>query len=243
MWAIFKKELLTYFTSGSTYLVASLFLIVTSLLLWVMDNPFNIFQFGKASLEKFFELAPWLLVFLVPALTMRSLAEETASGTLEWLFTQAVSSKSILLGKFSAIKFLLLFLLLPTLVYLYTIQQIEIPKGSIDFGHLLSGYLGVFLLAVMFSAIGIFSSSLSSNQLVAYLIGLFICFILFFGIKGLATYNLINQNNYLVRRMGIHFHYDNFVRGIIDSRSVFYFVFLSILFLLASDLNISKRRK
>ena len=243
MYIILKKELSSYFFNINTYIISVLFLVLSSLLLWVIDSPFNIFMLGKANLELFFSLSPWLFCFLMPALAMGVIAEEEANGTLEWLFSQPIKISSVVFGKLAALKIVLLFIFLPTLVFTFTINQLSLDKSDFDLGLLLSNYLGLFLLGVLFLCVGIFCSSITKSQLVAYIMGFFISFFLFFGLEGLANFDLVDKNDYWVQKIGLSFHYSNFIKGIIDTRSFFYLILLSFLFLSFSiySLNLKKR--
>lgn len=242
MKSILKKELIAYFSSINTYIIASLYLIVSGLFLWIMETDYNIFLLGKADLSLFFDLSPFLLCFLMPALSMGVIAEEYSSGTLLWLFAQPIKVIDIVLAKFGALKIVLLFMFMPTLVYVYGIQNLSLSADGFDFGLLFTNYFGLFLLGILFLSVGVFCSSLTKSQLIAYILALFINFLLFFGIKGLATFNLLSENEYWVQRIGLSFHYNNFIKGILDTRSIFYFILLSIVFLLLSSHNISRKK-
>jgi ABC-2 type transport system permease protein len=242
MLSIFKKELWSYFGTLGAYIVALAFLLISSLFLWFFDNDFNVFNIGLASLNNFFVLAPWILMFLIPALTMKSIAEEEQNGTLIWLFSQPVSILSIVLGKYMAVLVLILFSLFPTLIYVYTIFMIGMPEGNIDLGTVFSGYIGLLFLSMAYVTIGIFSSSLVRNQILAFIIGVFFCFFCFFGFENLASYNLLGNLDYFLQKIGFYQHYISFTKGIVDTRDIGYFILIIFLFILLS-VQLIKRKK
>lgn len=242
MLSIFKKELGVYFGSIGAYVVAIAFVLICSLFLWFFDNNFNVFNIGTASLNSFFVLAPWILMFLIPALTMRSIAEEEQNGTLVWLFSQPLSIRSIVLSKYAAILVLVIFSLLPTLVYIYTLYHISLPLGNLDTGTILSGYIGLLFLSLVFTSIGLFASSLVKNQVLAFVVGVFCCFFCFFGLENLASYNLMGNFDYVLQKIGFYQHYMSFTKGIVDTRDLGYFLFVTTLFLLLS-VQLIKRKK
>ncbi len=242
MFSLFKKELWSYFGTLGAYIVAIAFVLICSLFLWFFDNDFNILNIGTASLNTFFVLAPWVLIFLIPALTMKSIAEEEQNGTLIWLFSQPVSILSIVMGKYLAVLVLVLFSLLSTGIYIYSIYMISMPQGNIDLGTVFSGYLGLLFLSMAFIAVGIFSSSLVKNQVLAFIIGVFLCFFCFFGFENLASYNLLGNLDYVLQKIGFYQHYISFTKGIVDTRDLGYFLFVIFLFLLLS-VQLIKRKK
>ncbi|MCX8677070.1 MULTISPECIES: ABC transporter permease subunit [unclassified Apibacter] len=242
MFSIFKKELWAYFGTLGAYIVSAAFLLICSLFLWFFDNDFNVFNVGLATLNNFFILAPWVLMFLLPALTMKSIAEEEQNGTLVWLFSQPLSVSSIVLGKYWAILVLVLFSLLPTFTYVYTINNLSIPKGNIDSGIIVSGYIGLLFLSMTFASIGIFCSSLVKNQVLAFVTGVFFCFICFYGFENLASYNLLGNLDYTLQKIGFFQHYTSFTKGIVDTRDIGYFIFVIVGFLLLSIRIINSKK-
>ena len=242
MFSIFKKELWAYFGTLGAYIVSAAFLLICSLFLWFFDNDFNIFNVGLATLNNFFILAPWVLMFLLPALTMKSIAEEEQNGTLIWLFSQPLSVSSIVLGKYWAILILVLFSLLPTFTFVYTINNLSLPKGNIDSGIIVSGYIGLLFLSMTFASIGIFCSSLVKNQVLAFVTGVFFCFICFYGFENLASYNLLGNLDYTLQKIGFFQHYTSFTKGIVDTRDIGYFIFVIVVFLLLSIRIINSKK-
>ncbi|MDC0636356.1 gliding motility-associated ABC transporter permease subunit GldF [Flavobacteriaceae bacterium] len=232
MLAIFKKEFNSFFTSTIAYLTIGMFLLINGLFLWVFDDDFNILNAGFADLTSFFYLAPWILIFLIPAITMKTFADEFRSGTIEILKTRPITNVTLVLGKFFAILILLIIVLIPTFVYAYSIHELGNPVGNLDYGSISGSYLGLFLLASSFASIGIFTSTLSKNQVVAFLLGICMVFLLYFGFD--ATSSLFGDYSYTIKLFGMNEHYKSISRGVIDSRDVLYFMSIIIFFLFVS---------
>jgi len=230
MFPILKKEFNSFFASPIAYLVIGVFLLVNGLFLWVFKDDLNILNAGFADLNSFFLLAPWILLFLIPAITMKSFADELNSGTIETLKTKPISDWEIVLGKFSASLLLIIVALAPTLTYIYTIIQLGNPVGNIDFGSTIGSYLGLLLLAATYTSIGLFTSTFSKNQIVAFILGVFITFFFFYGFDAIAS--LFPSNSYMVQLFGINEHFKSISRGVIDTRDVIYFASVSTFFLL-----------
>ena len=240
MWSICKKELQQFFSNLTGYITIILFLLVNGIFLFVLNDS-NIFDFGYASLDKFFELAPWILLFLVPAITMRTLADEFKGGTFEILQTRPLTKWQIVLGKFFSVLIVLLFVIIPTLIYIITIKVLS-AQGSIDSGGILGSYIGLFLLAAVFAAIGICCSGFTNNAVVAFLISAFACLVLYFGFNALSRLPLFtNGSDYYIEMMGIDFHYRSISRGVMDSRDIIYFASIIFLFLLITVKNLRKK--
>ena len=242
MFAIFKKELWSYFGNWSAWIIIAAFSLIGTLFLFFFENDSNIFDIGTASLQSYFVLVPWLLMFIIPAISMKTLAEEQQSGTLNWLFSQPVKISEIIGGKFLAVWLVGILCLLPSLVYLYTVYVLGVPEGNIDMGATLGSYFGLILLIAAFSAVGILASSLSQNQIMAYLLGVFMCFILYFGIEQLASYKLLGGADYVLSNLGFYKHFLGFTRGLIDSRDVFYFLLMITLCLFLSNVFVEKKK-
>jgi len=240
MWSIFKKELNQFFSNLTGYIAIVLFLIINSVFLFMLRDS-SIFEFGYASLEKFFELAPWILMFLVPAITMRSLSDEFKAGTFEILKTKPLSSWQIVFGKYFSILIVLLLAILPTVVYVITIKSLS-AQGGIDTGGILGSYLGLFLLAAVFAAICLCCSGFTSNAVVAFLISAFACLILYFGFNAISKIPVFaNGADYYIEMTGIDFHYRSISRGVLDSRDLIYFLSVIFLFLLITVKNLHKK--
>lgn len=238
MFSILKKELLNFFSSAIGYLVIGLFLLANGLLLWVFKSDYNILNTGFADLNGFFEISPWLFFFIIPAVTMRSFVDEKAAGTLEILKSKPLTNWQILLGKYFGSFILIILSLLPTIIYIYSLNTLANPVGNIDFGPILGAYLGLFLIASSYTAIGIFASLISKNQIVSFLLAIILCFILFYGFEALDN---LNSNAFNLEYLGMKFHYNSLARGLIDTRDIIYFLSISIFFLLISHKIIEKQ--
>jgi ABC-2 type transport system permease protein len=232
MLAIFKKEFNSFFSSTIAYLTIGMFLLINGLFLWVFDDDFNILNAGFADLTSFFYLAPWILIFLIPAITMKTFADEFRSGTIEILKTRPITNVTLVLGKFFAILTLLIIVLIPTFVYVYSIHELGNPVGNLDYGSISGSYLGLFLLASSFASIGIFTSTLSKNQVVAFLLGICMVFLFYYGFDAVSS--LFGEYSYTIKLFGMNEHYKSISRGVIDSRDVLYFMSIIIFFLFVS---------
>lgn len=223
------------------YVVLLVFLVACSLFLWIIPH-FSILEYGYASMERFFEIAPWLLFLLVPAVTMRSFADEFRTGNIEWLATKPVTDVEIILGKYFATVTLIVFALLPTLVYVYTISNLSYDEVSLDTGAIIGSYIGLFFLAATFGAVGIFCSSLTSNQVVSFLIALFACYVLYTGFEQMSKLPKLSEGvDYYLSMVGMEFHYNSISRGFIDSRDVIYFISVIIFFISLTRFSLSSR--
>jgi ABC-2 type transport system permease protein len=240
MLAILKKEINTFFASPIGYLVIGVFLVLNGLFLWVFKGEFNILDNGIANLSPFFLLAPWILIFLVPAVTMRSFSDEKKQGTLELLVTKPISHFNIVLGKYFGALVLILVALVPTLLYVYTILQLGNPEGNLDIGSTIGSYFGLFFLIAAYTAIGVFASTLSENQIVAFIIAVFICFFFYFGFEGISNYNVFD-NFVDMENLGMASHYNSMSRGVIDTRDLIYFISIALAFLVFTKMRIQKQ--
>ncbi len=240
MWSICKKELHQFFSNLTGYIAIILFLLVNGLFLFVLKDS-NLFDFGYATLDTFFELAPWILVFLVPAITMRSLADEFKTGTFEILQTKPINKWQIVSGKYFSILLVLIFVIVPTFIYIFTIKNLS-AGGTIDSGGIAGSYIGLFLLAAVFAAIGLCCSSFTNNAVVAFLISAFACLLLYFGFNAVSKLPVFQAKaDYYLEMLGIDFHYRSVSRGLLDSRDIIYFASLIGLFLFITVKNLLKR--
>lgn len=239
MFPILKKEIQSFFASPMGYLVIGVFLLVNGLFLWVFKGEFNILDYGFADLSGFFFLAPWVLVFLVPAVTMRSFSEEFKQGTLELLLTKPINRWQLVIGKYLGAFILIVIATLPTLLYIYTVYQLGEVKGNIDLGNALGSYLALLFMVSSFTAIGVFASTLTQNQIVAFIVAIFICFFMYFGFDGLGNFTS-EDSDFIMESLGMNWHFKNMSRGIIDTRDVIYFMSITMFFLLLTKLNIKK---
>ncbi|MDQ0476359.1 MULTISPECIES: ABC transporter permease subunit [Chryseobacterium] len=242
MIAIFKKELWTYFGNWSAWLIIGAFSLIGTLFLFFFDNDSNIFEIGSATLQSYFVLVPWLLMFIIPAISMKTLAEEQQSGTLNWLFSQPLAISDIVIGKFLSVWLVGILCLLPSLVYLYTVYVLGVPEGNIDLGAAFGSYFGLIILIAAFSAVGILASSLSQNQIMAYLLGVFLSFFLYFGIEQLASYKILGGADYFLSNIGFYQHFLAFTRGLIDTRDLFYFLLVIAGCLFLAKIFVEKKK-
>lgn len=240
MLSICKKELRQFFSGLTGYIAIILFLVINGLFLFVLKDS-NVFDFGYATLNKFFELAPWILIFLVPALSMRSLSDEFKAGTFEILKTKPITQWQIVWGKYLSILIIILFVILPTLVYVIAVKALS-AQGGIDGGSILGSYIGLFFLGAVFAAISLCCSGLSNNAVVAFLISVFVCVILYFGFNAFSKLPFFaNGVDYYVEMLGIDFHYQSISRGVMDSRDIIYFLSIIFLFLLITVKTLTKK--
>lgn len=239
MWSICKKELQQFFSNLTGYIAIVLFLLVNGLFLFFLND--NIFDFGYASLDKFFDLAPWVLLFLVPAITMRTLADEFKGGTFEILQTKPLTQWQIVLGKYLSVLIVLLFVIVPTFIYVITIRSLS-AQGGIDTGGIFGSYIGLFLLAAVFAAIGLCCSGFTNNAVVAFLVSAFACLVLYFGFNALSKLPALQGGaDYYIEMLGIDFHYRSISRGVVDSRDMIYFGSVIYLFLLITVKKLHKK--
>ncbi len=238
MLAILRKEITSFFASPIGYLVMAIFLILNGLFLWLFNGEFNILNNGFADLSSFFTLAPWILLFLIPAVTMRSFSDEKKQGTLELLLTKPISTFQIVLGKYLGAVLLIILALVPTLLYVYSVYQLGNPIGNLDFGSTLGSYLGLLFLVTAYAAIGVFASSITDNQIVAFIVAVFGCFFFYMGFEGLADFT---SSNFL-EQLGMNAHFKSMSRGVLDTRDILYFISVTLFFIMLTTANISTKK-
>ena len=231
MLAIFKREFTSFFASPIGYLVIGLFLVLNGLFLWVFKGPFNIFDYGFADLGSFFTLAPWVFLFLIPAITMKSFSEEVKLGTIELLFIKPLSLWQIVVGKFLGTFVLALLAITPTLLYVWTLSELGSITGNLDTGLVWGSYIGLFFLVGTYTAIGIFASALTNNQIVAFLIGVLLCFTLYYGFEAIANSVVDGTFGLFIANLGMQAHFENIGAGILDTKDLIYFASLTVFFL------------
>ncbi|MBC7523543.1 MAG: gliding motility-associated ABC transporter permease subunit GldF [Flavobacterium sp.] len=229
MKSILLREIKSFFGSPIGYLVIAIFLILNGLFLWVFEGDFNILNSGFADLTPFFTIAPWILIFLIPAVTMRSFSDEKKQGTIELLLTKPLSIWEIVNGKFLGAFILILIAIIPTFIYVKVISSLGMPEGNIDLGSTMGSYFGLLFLIAGYTSIGIFTSTISENQIVAFIISVFLCFIFYFGFQGISSF--FKNFEDIIAFFGMDFHFKSMSRGVIDTRDVLYFSSITILFL------------
>jgi ABC-2 type transport system permease protein len=243
MYALFSKEIKSFFNALTGYIVIISFLLINSLFMWVFEGPMNLLEGGYATLETLFILAPWVFLMLIPAITMRSFAEEKRTGTLDLLLTRPLSEMQIVAAKYFAALVLIALALLPTLVYYYAVVRLGNPVGNIDHGGTWGSYIGLFMLAAGYAAIGIFCSSLTDNLVVSFLLAAFISLFMCYGLEQLGTLFTMGRAGKFLLSMGILEHYKSMSRGVIDTRDVVYFASLSLIFLFMTKARLEGLKK
>jgi ABC-2 type transport system permease protein len=240
MLAICKKELRQFFSSLTGYIAIVVFLLLNGLFLFVFPDT-NLLDYGYATLEQFFEQSPWILLLLIPAITMRSFAEEFKGGTFEILRTRPLRNMQIVYGKYLGSLTVVLISLLPTLIYVYTVSALSMQHG-IDVGRTIGSYIGLFFLAAVFTAIGVCCSSLTNNAVVAFLVAAFMCFLMYSGFNAISRIPALSAGaDYYIEMLGIDFHYRSVSGGVLDTRDIIYFLSLIALFLVITARNLAKR--
>lgn len=238
MLSLFKKEIRFFFTSPIGMTIIGLFIVLNGLFLFVFKSDYNILNAGFADMLPFFRLSSWIFVFLVPALTMRSISEEKKSGMLALLFTKPVSTLQIVLGKYFGILFLLLIILLPSVLYVYVVWGLGNPVGNLDMAGTVGSYIALFLLVATFAAVGLWASAISTNQIVSFVLAAFLCFFFFFGADQLIA--LITDD---FEGLGFQSHFDAISRGVIDTRNVVYFLSIITFFLYLTTLSLKAYKR
>jgi ABC-2 type transport system permease protein len=242
MLTLFKKEINGFLNSLIGYIVMIVFLLMTGLFLWVFPLEFNVLDFGFASLDGLFIIAPFVFLFLIPAITMRSFADEKKSGTLELLMTQPLTDLQVILAKYAAGVVLVIISLLPTLVYYFSVYQLGLPHGNLDSGSIWGSYVGLFFLGASFVAIGIFASSITDNQIISFILAVFISFILYMGFEFIYTFLLSGKIGLIVQSLGLNAHYSSMSRGVVDTRDLVYFISVTAIFILLTKLSLESRK-
>ena len=239
MFAIFKKELNLFFASPIGYLVIAIFLLINGLFLWVFKGDFNILNAGFADLTSFFYITPWFFIFIIPAITMRSFSDEIRLGTIEIIKTKPITSWQIIIGKFLGAFTLIFLALIPTLTYVYTLIQLGNPVGNLDFGSTFGSYIGLLFLATAFTSIGLFTSTLSNNQIVAFILGVAISFFMYYGFEAIAEFNLFQS--FAIENLGMSSHFKSISRGVIDTKDILYFISATFFFLFLTKLKFDQK--
>lgn len=241
MLVLLRKEFSTFFSSPMGYIVIGIFLVITGLFLWVFRGEYNILDNGYANMNGLFIMAPWLYLFLVPAITMRLFAEEKRNGTLELLLSRPISRTSIVLSKYAAGLLLVVVSLIPTLVYFVSVFWMGDPVGNIDLGGTWGSYIGLVFLAAVYVAIGVFASSITDNQIIAFLVAAVVCAVFYYGFDLIGQTSTNGSTQTLIASLGISAHYDAMSRGVIDSRDVVYFLIVIAAFVFATKMVIEKK--
>ena len=241
MYSLLRKEIISFLTSLTGYIVITIFLLAVGLFLWVFPGDFNIIDAGFTSLESLFVIAPWVFMFLIPAITMRSFAEEKRTGTIELLLTRPLSEWQIILAKYFAGLLLVVLSLIPTFVYYYSLQGLGNPPGNIDTGATWGSYIGLMFLGGAYVSIGLFASSITENQIVSFITAFFLCFFCYFGFDAIGGMEIFRSVDELIIDIGINAHFASMSRGVIDSRDVLYFLSFIFVFLALTRFRLLSR--
>jgi len=240
--AIFRKELNVFFSSLIGYIAITIFLVANGLFAWVFPDT-NILDDGYATLDSFFNFAPWILMFLIPAITMRSFAEEKNSGTLEFITTRPITDMQIIFGKYFAALALVIFAILPTVLYYFTVSALASPAGNVDTGGIIGSYIGLILLGATFVAIALFTSCITNNQIVAFITGMFACFFFYLAFDSLSLIPMfVGSADAYFNAISINRHYQNISKGYIDLRDVIYFMSMITIFVLMTKTALGARK-
>jgi ABC-2 type transport system permease protein len=242
MFSIYKKELTGFFSTLTGYIVIGVFLVVNSLFMWVFPGELNIPEGGYATLETIFIISPWVFLFLVPAVTMRMISEEKRLGTIELLYSRPLTETRIVGGKYLASVTLVLLSLLPLAVSYLTVWFAGNPSGNLDVGGTLGSVIGLFFLAAIYAAIGLFASSLTENQVISFIVAVIICFIMLTGFDSMASLPGLRQLDDFIIRLGINEHYRSMSRGVIDIGDIAYFLVVIVIFNEATRLVLTSRK-
>jgi ABC-2 type transport system permease protein len=242
MLTLFIREINNFFNNLIGYISIGVFLAVNSLFLWVFPVDTNILQTGYANLDGLFLMGPFVFLFLIPAITMRFFADENKSGTIEILLTKPLTDLQIVLAKFFAAFVLVVFSLMPTLIYVASVYRYGLPVGNIDMGATWGSYLGLLFLGAAFVAIGLFASSLTDNQIISFIVSIFLCGFAYLGFEFIYSFDLFGNLDLFIRNLGIYAHYTSISRGVIDTRDVLYFMSVVVLFLLFTKIKLESRK-
>jgi ABC-2 type transport system permease protein len=242
MRALYWKEIRSFLGSIVGYIFIIIFLISSGIFHWVVSQDTNLLQGEEVDLIPFFNLSPIIFLILIPAITMRMIAEERKNGTIELLFTRPITDLQIILAKYLAGVTLLIIALLPTLVYYYSMVSIGVEAvdedgiavSVIDEGATFTSYIGLLLLGSVFIAIGVFASAITSNQIVSFILAMFLCWFFYDGFEMLGSFNLMGDYDFIFQFIGLTSHYRSIMKGVIDTSDIIYFLGMIAIFLTAS---------
>jgi ABC-2 type transport system permease protein len=242
MLTLINKEIRSFLGSLIGYIVIIVFLTTIGLIMWVFPGATNVLEAGYSSIDTLFYIAPWVFMFLIPAITMRLFAEESRTGTIELLLTKPLSDFQIVFAKYIAGFTLVLFSLLPTLVYFYSVYNLGSPAGNIDVGGTVGSYFGLLFLGSVFVAIGVFASAITKNQIISFIVAVFLCFFCYVGFESISGLELFGGFDDILLKLGINEHYISMSRGVIDTRDVLYFLGVITLFLMLTKTVLGSRK-
>jgi len=242
MLTLFLREINNFFNNLIGYISIGVFLTINSLFLWVFPLDTNILQSGYANIDGLFTMGPFVFLFLIPAITMRFFADEKKSGTIEILLTKPLTDLQIVLAKYLAAFVLVVISLLPTLIYMITVYQFGLPRGNMDMGATWGSYLGLLFLGASFVSIGLFASSLTDNQIVSFIISIFLCGFVYIGFEFIYTLDLFGKFDLFIRNLGIYAHYSSISRGVADTRDLLYFTSVVAIFIMFTKIKLESRK-
>jgi ABC-2 type transport system permease protein len=237
---VLVREFNSFLNSLIAYIVIGVFLTAIGLMMWVFPET-SVLEYGYSDIDTLFSMTPYVFIFLIPAITMRSFSEEKKAGTIELLLTKPITDWDIILGKFLASFLLVLVALAPTLLYYFSVSRLGDPPGNIDTAGVAGSYIGLGLLGGIFCAVGIWASSVTPNQVVAFIVAAFLCFLLFTGFESLASLNVWSANVLAIKQLGILYHYESLSKGLIDSRDLIYFFSVGFFMLLLTKISLGAR--
>lgn len=243
MFSLYTKEIRSFLGSIIGYVFILIYLIASGLFHWILSYNTNLLEGAEADLIPFFNLSPVILLILIPAITMRSIAEERRTGTIELLFTRPISDIGIILAKYFAGVSLMLIAIIPTIIYYFSMYYLGKPTGTIDLGATITSYLGLILLGSTFVSIGIFASSLSSSQIVSFILSMFLCWFIYDGLELLGAFSQVGELDTIIRYFGISYHFNAIKKGVIDSSDIVYFLSVIFLFLYASLTSVKSLKR
>jgi ABC-2 type transport system permease protein len=241
MWSIFQKEIAVFLNSLIAYLVILVFLTFIGIFMWILPES-SILDYGYAEMDTLFSYGPLAFLMLIPAITMRSFAEERKDGTIELLLTKPISDWSLILGKYFSACTLTAFALVPTLLYYISVYQLGKPIGNIDSAAVFTSYIGLFLLGCVFTSVGVFASSISNNQIVSFILALLVCYLLYNGFNHLASLDLWDGSAVSLLPLGLDYQYNALSKGVVDSRNIFYFMSVISSMLISTKLVLGSRK-
>ena len=242
MFTLLKKEIQSFLSSLVGYIAIIVFLLVIGLFMWVLKTDMNVLENGYSTIDTLFVIAPWVFLFLIPAITMRLFADEKKAGTIELLLTRPLTDMQIILAKYIAGFLLVFFSLIPTLIYYYSIHYLGNPVGNIDTGGMWGSYIGLLFLGSAFVAIGVFCSSITDNQVISFIVSLFLCLFIYKGFDFISVFPLFAKVDHVIIGFGIDSHYASMSRGVIDTRDALYFLSLILVFLLGTQTVLQSRK-
>ncbi|MBI9033578.1 MAG: gliding motility-associated ABC transporter permease subunit GldF [Bacteroidales bacterium] len=242
MFTLFKKEVSSFLNSLIGYITILVFLLINGLFLFVFPTDYNLLDYGYAGLDGMFMIAPYVFLFLIPAITMRSFADEKKTGTIEMLVTKPLTDLNIIMAKYLASVVLVIFSILPTLIYFFSVYQLGLPKGNLDLGGTWGSYVGLIFLGAAFSAIGIFASSLTDNQIVSFIISVVFSAFIYLGFDIIHSLALFGDFDLFIKSLGIASHYASMSRGVLDTRDIIYYISLIAIFILFTKTSLESRK-